>query len=148
MRPRRSSPSGAWSRWLVPVLGHKLLCSWLAVTHTTKVSRQLPSSQTEALELFPLYTTPAYRQLTANDCLLQDRFSGSNSHSRAAAQSDTGISLSCFLFSFSYLPHSFPSFSWEYHPNDSFSYTPVFQSLLGRNILQMIRDPKNLLLIA
>lgn len=148
MRPQWSSPSGAWSSWLIPVLGHKQLCSWLKVTHTKTVSRQLPSSQTESLELFPLYTTPAYRRLTASDCLLQDKFNESNFHSRAAAQSDTGTCLSCFLFSFSYLPHSFPSFSWEYHPNDSFSHTPVFQSLLGRNILQMFRDPKNLLLIA
>ena len=89
--------------------------------------------QTEPLELFPLDPIPAY---------------GGNFHSRAAARSDTGISLSCFLFSFSYLSHSFPSFSWDYHPNDSFSHTPMFQSLLGRNIFQMFRDPKNLLLIA
>ena len=141
-------PSDAWSQWLTPVPGHRLLCTWLPVTHTTMVSRQPPPNQTEPLELFPLDPIPAYRRLTANDCLLQDKFYGGNFHSRAAARSDTGISLSCFLFSFSYLSHSFPSFSWEYHPNNSFSHTPMFQSLLGRNIFQMFRDPKNLLLIA
>ena len=123
-----AQPSDVWSLWLTPVPGHRLLCTWLPVTHTTMVSRQPPSNQTEPLELFPLDSTPAYRRLTANDCLLQDKFYGGNFHSRAAARSDIGISLSCFPFSFSYLSHSFPTFSQEYRPNDSFSHTPMFQS--------------------
>ena len=42
----------------LPVLRHQLLCTWLPVAHTTMVSRQLPSNQTESLELSFRYTPP------------------------------------------------------------------------------------------
>lgn len=143
-----AQPSDVWSRWLTPVPGHRLLCTWLPVTYTTMVSRQPPSNQTEPLELSPLDSTPAYRRLTANDCLLQDKFYGGNSHSRAAARSDIGISLSCFPFSFSYLSHSFPTFSQEYHPATHFHTHPCSRVFWEEIFFRCSGDPKNLLLIA